>query len=83
MLIKKADDLRYSDVTPKSVYLNRRKFLAAIPGAALLGRELLSPASGLAGTQFPNLVKSPFSTDEKQNTLDQVSYYNNFCEFGI
>ncbi len=82
MLIKKADDLRYSDITPKSVYLNRRKFLAAVPGAALLGRELLSPASGLAGTQFPNLVKSPFSTDEKQNTLDQVSHYNNFYEFG-
>lgn len=38
---------------------------------------------GRAGPQFPNRVKIPLSTDQKQNTLDQVSYYNNFCEFGI
>ena len=28
MLIKKPADIRYSEVTPKSVYLDRRKFLA-------------------------------------------------------
>lgn len=82
MLIKKPADLRYSDVTPKSVYLNRRQFLAAIPAAALAGRELGSPSPALAGTKLPNLAKSPLSTDEKQNTFDQVSHYNNYYEFG-
>ncbi len=28
MLIKRGQDLKYSDITPKSVYMNRRKFLA-------------------------------------------------------
>jgi sulfoxide reductase catalytic subunit YedY len=83
MLIRKSQGLRYSDVTPKSVYLNRRKFLAAIPTALVVGRELFSPsAQALAGTKLPNLVKSPFSTTERQNTYDQVTHYNNFYEFG-
>ncbi|HLK62128.1 MAG TPA: protein-methionine-sulfoxide reductase catalytic subunit MsrP [Bryobacteraceae bacterium] len=82
MLIKKPADIRYSEVTPKSVYLNRRRFLAAVPGAALAARELLSPTRGLAETKFGGLAKSPFSTDEKLNTLDQVSHYNNYYEFG-
>ena len=36
MLIKKADDIPSSEITPKSLYLNRRKFLAgtALAGAA-------------------------------------------------
>ncbi len=82
MLIKKPADIRYSDVTPKSVYMNRRNFLASVPAAALAARELLSPARGLAGTKLPNLAKSPLSTDEKQNTVEQVTHYNNFYEFG-
>ena len=32
MLIRKPADIPYSEVTPKNVYLNRRKFLAAAPG---------------------------------------------------
>jgi sulfoxide reductase catalytic subunit YedY len=62
--------------------MNRRKFLASVPAAALAGRELLSPSRGLATTKLPDLVKSPLSTDEKQNTLDQVTHYNNYYEFG-
>ena len=36
MLIKKAEDIRSSEITPRSLYLNRRQFLggAAIAGAA-------------------------------------------------
>jgi sulfoxide reductase catalytic subunit YedY len=82
MLIKKPADIRYSEITPKSVYLNRRRFLAAVPAAVLAGRELLSPSPTLAATKLPNLVKSPLSTDEKQNTFEQVSHYNNYYEFG-
>jgi len=82
MLIKKPADIRYSEITPKSVYLNRRRFLATVPAAVLAGRELLSPGAGFAGTKLPNLAKSPLSTDEKQNTFDQVTHYNNFYEFG-
>jgi sulfoxide reductase catalytic subunit YedY len=89
MLIGKAPDLTYADVTPKSVYLNRRRFLRAmgIVGAtAFAGRGLfdlaLTPQIALAGTKFTGLVKSPFSTTEKQNSFEDVTHYNNFYEFG-
>ena len=48
MLIKKGKEIRSSEITPKSLYLNRRKFLAgaAIAGAAAASgidaRELIS-----------------------------------------
>jgi len=58
MLIKKPADIRYSEVTPRSVYMDRRKFLAAVPAAFLAGRELLSPtARALAGTKLTGVVK--------------------------
>ena len=83
MLIKKPADIRYSEVTPKALYFNRRKFLAGIPAAFLGARELLSPsARALAGTKLPNLAKSPFSTSEKENSYNDVTHYNNFYEFG-
>src|SRR4029077_9035152 len=89
MLIRNAADLTYADVTPKSVYVDRRKFLQAmgIVGAtAVAGKGLfdlaLPPQSALAATQFTGLIKSPFSTTEKSNTLSDVSHYNNYYEFG-
>ena len=76
MLIRKSGDIRYSEITPKSVYLNRRAFLAAIPAALLGGRQLL------ANPRLPNIGQSPLSTTEKQNSYRDVSTYNNFYEFG-
>jgi len=89
MLIRKAPDLTYADVTPKSVYLNRRKFLQAmgIVGAAAAAGEGLfdlafPPQTAFAAMKFANLAKSPFSTTEKENSYDDVTHYNNFYEFG-
>jgi methionine sulfoxide reductase catalytic subunit len=89
VLIKKAQDLKYSDITPKGVYLNRRKFLAeaAVAGSALIaGRSLwnlISPSQSVsANTKLNVAVKSTFSTTEKQNSYNEVSNYNNFYEFG-
>ena len=62
--------LNWSDVTPKADFLNRRSFMAA--GAALVA----SPALGLTGSP------SALSTDEKPNTLEEITNYNNFYEFG-
>ena len=89
MRIRKAPDLTHADVTPKSIYLDRRKFLQAmgIVGAtAAVGKgmfELALPSqTALAATKFTSLVKSPFSTTEKQSTFNDVTHYNNFYEFG-
>ncbi|HUB78851.1 MAG TPA: protein-methionine-sulfoxide reductase catalytic subunit MsrP [Bryobacteraceae bacterium] len=75
MLIQNSTNIRYSEVTPKSLYFNRRKFLAAIPAAFLSSRAF-------AGTKLPSLAKSPLSTSEPQNSYNDVTHYNNFYEFG-
>src|SRR5580692_1128748 len=88
MLIKKADDIRYSEITPKSLYLNRRKFLAdvALAGAAtfigLGAKELIAPSSSvLAGNKIDGLKKSSFSTTETITPYKDVTHYNNYYEF--
>jgi sulfoxide reductase catalytic subunit YedY len=89
MLIRKPAELTYADVTPKSVYVNRRSFLQAmgiVGAAAVVGSrifELALPSqTALAATEFRGLIKSPFSTTEKVNSLEDVTHYNNFYEFG-
>lgn len=85
MLIKNriASDPLSSEITSKSTYLNRRTFLkggAAAAAAALMPWNL--NATSTRAREFPNLIKSPFSTDEPQNKYDDVTSYNNFYEFG-
>lgn len=89
MLIRRAPDLTYADVTPKSVYLDRRKFLRGMGLAgvvALAGKSLLDLASPqqsvLAGTKL-TAIKGLFSTDEKMNSYNDVTHYNNYYEFGV
>jgi len=77
MIIRKPADIPYSQVTPKQVYLNRRRFLAA--GSAALG-TLAAPFAGLA-TKL-DTRKSQFSTTEKLTSLQDITHYNNYYEFG-
>jgi len=90
MLISKTPELTHANVTPKAVYLGRRKFLrnAGLAAAtAFAGRgfwELATPSCRVfAGTKLDVAAKSPFSTTEKQNTYDDVTHYNNYYEFGV
>src|ERR1700760_3668056 len=84
MLIRKAADLRYSDVTPREVYMNRRRFMGAAAGIAGAGAALLGGESAEAATtKLPNVTKSPLSTkDEKPSTIEAITTYNNYYEFG-
>ncbi len=83
MLIRKSMEIPYSEVTPRSLYVNRRSFIAHLPVALLGMRELLFPAATVqAGTPLGNLSKSPFSTSEKATPAKDVTSYNNFYEFG-
>ncbi|HSF63589.1 MAG TPA: protein-methionine-sulfoxide reductase catalytic subunit MsrP [Paracoccaceae bacterium] len=66
------NDLKWSDVTPRADFLNRRQLLAAAGGLALAG-----PAMARIPT-----TPSNFSTDEKPNSLEDITSYNNFYEFG-
>jgi methionine sulfoxide reductase catalytic subunit len=66
-------DLRWSDVTPKAAFLNRRALLAGAAGLAFAGP---AAAKLVYGT-------SKYSTDAEQNTLESITSYNNYYEFGL
>ena len=81
MIILKQSQLRYSDVTPKEVYVNRRRFLVA--SAAAIG-GMAAPHSAAAAPTKLNAIKAPaqFNVTDKETPLATVAGYNNFYEFG-
>jgi sulfoxide reductase catalytic subunit YedY len=88
MLIKKAADVLSSEITPKSLYMNRRKFLvgAAIGAVATAAGLRLAdigapPVTAHAGNRIDGMKKSPFSTTETITPYKDVSNYNNYYEF--
>ncbi len=88
MLLKKAPDIRSSEITPRSLYLNRRKFLAgaAITGVAVAAgaglRQFIYPTTvAQAGNKIDGIQKSPFSTTETITPEKDVTHYNNYYEF--
>jgi sulfoxide reductase catalytic subunit YedY len=88
MVIRKPDDVKYSEVTPKKWYMSRRTFVAAasVAGAAALGgaslRQLFSPEEqAQAAAKIENVKKSAFSTPENETPYKDITNYNNYYEF--
>ena len=85
MLIKKAPDIRSSEITPKSVYLRRREFIQASAAALVAAGfpSVATPAAAQGGglAKLPNVHKSPLSTTEAPSLYEHVTSYNNFYEF--
>jgi sulfoxide reductase catalytic subunit YedY len=89
MLIRKRrageGDIPSSEITPEKIYLDRRSFLAE--GAALAAAAVLVPGvpravrSGL-GRMRDLAVGLDATDDDKPNTYDEITHYNNFYEFG-
>ncbi len=88
MLIKGSIDIKPSEITSKSDYLSRRKFIrqslgAGMVGAAINSGLLLHSAAAQAGVKLENVSKSPLSTSGEELTpYTDVTTYNNFYEFG-
>ncbi len=76
MLIRHAPDLTERDVTPEALY--RRRDL--IIGAAGLGIAACSPRTSHAAPLAT--VKSGYGVPEPLTSLEDISSYNNFYEFG-
>ena len=66
MAYRWTNDLTHADVTPKSLFLNRRKFIAGTAGLGAIA------AAGGANAQDAL----------EPNTLEEITSYNNFYEFG-
>jgi sulfoxide reductase catalytic subunit YedY len=75
MLIKRENDISASEITDESDYLDRRRFIGRVSGAALAvtgASSLLAACEASAGQE---------STD-RLTPYEDVTRYNNFYEFG-
>jgi len=92
MLIRKTPSwaLKESDVTPESVYVNRRAILKGLGAAGgLAGAGIALPGGALAGEDIPaphgkelHFQKTSWGKDETLTPYEQATTYNNFYEFG-
>ncbi len=90
MLIRKPSDIKPSEITPESLYLNRRVFMRGAGSIAGAAATLLVPgaANALAsdpkakGEALEQVSETAFSTDEELTPWKDVTRYNNFYEFG-
>jgi len=99
MLIRVArpTDVRPSEITDERVYWRRREFIGTAGRAALAamatpfaincGADTVSAGVGLAGgagqTPLQGVKPRVVATDEKLNTFEEITSYNNFYEFGM
>ena len=97
LLIKNTAGIAPSEITDESVYLRRRDFIRLAGGAAVAAAaapllacsgEPVAAERGGGGTfgsaQSPltGYKEKAVATDEKLNTFDEITGYNNFYEFG-
>jgi sulfoxide reductase catalytic subunit YedY len=82
--------IKPSEITPKGVYLNRRRFMKYGAGAAL--GTIASPAlltgifnakTASAGEKIEEYTKSTFVVDEELTPQTDFTGYTNFYEFGF
>ncbi|MDD8024279.1 MAG: protein-methionine-sulfoxide reductase catalytic subunit MsrP [Paracoccaceae bacterium] len=71
---KTAQRLSWADVTPRAEWINRRALIAG--AGAAIGLGALPAAARIAA------APSAYSTDATPNTLQEITSYNNFYEFG-
>ncbi len=95
MLIKRPNDIQPSEITPRSVFRERRRFMSDTAGlatAAMFGGALSllgsRRAAALAvdpdakGPKLEGIVESDYRTDEELTPYSDITSYNNFYEFG-
>lgn len=89
IIIKTASkqDIKSSDITTESDYLNRREFIkqsGVFAGAALAGGLSLPALAKNSdyGSDYPNLIKTAYGKGEKLTSFQDATTYNNFYEFG-
>jgi sulfoxide reductase catalytic subunit YedY len=76
--------IKPSEITPEATYMNRRSLLTGALAAGLLPGILshCEAATIPADGTFADVKKWSGSTDEKPNSFEDISSYNNFYEFG-
>lgn len=71
-----------SEVTPEATYLKRRHFLSAGVAGALGVAAMPSFAASTPFEQKAAAAKTTYKVDEKLNSFEDITQYNNFYELG-
>jgi len=93
MLIKAPERFKSSEITPKTTYVNRRRFLAqagamasaaSVPGLFAPGTaDALASDPQSPGKKLEGVVETSYKVDgEKLSSWESITTYNNFYEFG-
>ncbi len=72
MLIRRPDDIPSSEITPESVYIDRRRFMGAAAGALALA----------ACNRDEGEAQTIGDGQEEPTSFEAITTYNNFYEFG-
>ena len=89
MISKKPSDIKSSEITDERIFLNRRNFIRAglLAGTTLATAGIYRfinppPPKAVVTAEIENLTKpTDFRTEEKLNTFEEITNYNNFYEF--
>ena len=96
MLIKRPSDIKSSEITDQTTYLNRRFFMrgailaGSVTATGLLYRKLNPPPAvveerpkiaGLVKPPTDEAIRGGFKVNEPLTSLEDITNYNNFYEF--
>ncbi|GBD31190.1 Protein-methionine-sulfoxide reductase catalytic subunit MsrP [bacterium HR33] len=84
MLIRRKPDIPSSEITDEKVYWNRRAFIraAAGAGALALGAPVVNRLVAAAAGGRRDGGGQQGALEDKLNTYEEITTYNNFYEFG-
>jgi sulfoxide reductase catalytic subunit YedY len=88
MLIGKKPDILSSDITPREVFDNRRRFIKAAgfgAAAGLIASAGFHPLLSSAATRRQKITsfsKTAYGKDEQLTNYEDITSYNNYYEFG-
>jgi methionine sulfoxide reductase catalytic subunit len=80
MLIKRAPDVRSSEITAPEAHLGRRAFVGGCAALVLTPGSAAAAPVGVALEAKPNPA---FRLDDPPTRVESVTTYNNFYEFGV
>ena len=81
MLIRHANDIPPSEITPPEIYRERRRFMQGM-GALAAGAALGAAPEAGAGAKLAGVRSSPYTLADDKTPYKDVTTYNNFYEFG-
>lgn len=88
MLIGKKPDILSSEITPRAIFENRRRFIKAAGFGAAAGliasAGFLPSLASAANTRqkIASFNKTAYGKEEQLTSYDDITTYNNFYEFG-